>query len=86
LIIKSNEEANNLIKKAELEIENLKDVIFDGRIFIFEKNTDKISKSIIGISKVIYTKIDSTILSKRDQINDLITLCEFPITTTWNLV
>ena len=40
LFIKSSEEATNLIKKAELEIENLKDVIFDGKTFKFEKNKE----------------------------------------------
>jgi len=30
IINKANEEARNLIKKAELEIQNLNDIIFDG--------------------------------------------------------
>jgi len=35
LVIKSNKEATNLIKKAELEIDNLKGIIFDKRFFKF---------------------------------------------------
>ena len=46
--MKSNEEASNLIKKADLEILNLKDFIFDSRLK-FEKNNDKINKSILGV-------------------------------------
>lgn len=41
IVIKLNEEANNLIKKAEIEIQNLKDVIFDGKLLKFAKNFEK---------------------------------------------
>jgi len=73
LVVKLNEKATNLIKKAELEIENLKETIFDGKIFKFEKNSYKIEKSTI-------------ILSGKDQINDLISLCEFPAYQKWKLI
>ncbi len=33
---RSFDEATSLIKKAELEIENLKNIIFDGQLFRFE--------------------------------------------------
>jgi len=49
LMCKSNEEASNLIKIAELDIQKLKDVFFDEKILIFEKNKDQIYKSILGI-------------------------------------
>jgi len=39
---KSNEEAANFIKIAELEIENLKDIIFHGNILKFERSNKKI--------------------------------------------
>jgi len=52
-----------LIKKAEFEIKNLKDIIFDGKLFTFEKSKEKINRSIIGVSKVVDTRINSTILS-----------------------
>jgi len=86
LVIKSNEEAIKLIKKAELEIEKLKDAIFDGKIFKFEKNSNKINESILGVTKITYTRIDSVILSSRNQFNDIIELCEFPIGQKWNLI
>jgi hypothetical protein len=86
LVIKSNEEATILINKAELEIEKLKDVIFDGKILIFDKNFNKINKSILGVTKMVNTRIDSIILSGRNQFNDLIELCDIPITKKWNLI
>ncbi len=52
IINKANKEAKNLIKKAEFEIENLKEIIFDGKIFKFDKNNQKINKSILGESKI----------------------------------
>jgi len=85
-LIKSNEEAICLMKKADLEIQKLKDFILDGKIFIFEKNSDKLSKSILGETKVIYTKMDSIILSGKDQIKALITLCDIPISKHYNLI
>ena len=36
IVMITNEEVNNLIKKAELEIENLKEIIFDGKYFKFK--------------------------------------------------
>ena len=48
LVKKSNEEANNLVKKAELEIENLKNIIFDGNIMKFVRNNEKINETILG--------------------------------------
>jgi hypothetical protein len=63
LVIKSNGEAINLIKKAELEIEKPKDVIFDGKLLISEKNSNKINGSILGITKMVNTRNDSVILS-----------------------
>jgi hypothetical protein len=89
LVVKLNEEATNLIKKAELEIENLKETIFDGKAFKFEKNKEKVNKSIIGSTQVLNSKFCETysiILSGKDQINDLISLCEFPAYQKWKLI
>jgi hypothetical protein len=85
IINKANEEATNLIKKAELEIENLKDIIFEGQIFKFEKNNEKISKSILGVSK-IFDKKNSTILLEKYQTEQLMSLCEFPVRQKWDLI
>jgi len=51
-VIDLNKEANILIKKAELEVKNLKDVIFDGKFLVFEENKIKIIKSILGSVKI----------------------------------
>ncbi len=84
LVNKSNEEAANLIKKAGLDIQKIKDIIFDEKSFIFEKNKDKINKSILGISKMINNRMDSVIL--RGKTSELMFLCEFQNTQKWNLI
>ena len=86
IINKANEEAANLIKKAELEIENLKDIIFDGQIFKFDKNNEKIKKSILGESTVINKKMNSAFLSEKYQTEQLMSLCEFPVRQKWDLI
>jgi hypothetical protein len=84
-IKKSNEEANNLIKKAELEIENLKDIIFDGNVLKFERNNEKICKNLLGVT-ISKKMIESNILDGNYQIKELFLLCEFPIRQKWNLI
>jgi hypothetical protein len=87
IINKANEEAKNLIKKAEFEIHNLKDIIFDGKIFKFEKNDQKINKSILGESKIFNNSLTySTILSEKYQTKQLMSLCEFPVRQKWDLI
>jgi hypothetical protein len=84
LLDKSNEEASNLIKKAELEFKKLKNVIFDGKILKFEKNSCKIDESILGV--MIDSRIHSNILVGINQFKRLISLCEFPIDQKWTLI
>jgi len=67
LVKKSNEEATNLIIKAELEIENLKCNIFDGHILKFKRNNEKLNKNILGIT-IGEKIIESFILSEKNQI------------------
>jgi hypothetical protein len=86
IVEKSIEEATNLIKKSELEIQKLKDIIFDGKIFIFEKNSAKINKSILGVATMTKNGMDSIILPETNQINHLITLCDFQTTKRFNLI
>jgi hypothetical protein len=87
IINKANEEAKNLIKKAEFEIENLKDIIFDGQIFKFDKNNQKISSSFLGETKIFNKSLmNSTILSEKYQIEQLMSLCEFPVRQKLNLI
>ena len=85
LVKKSNEEANNLIKRAEIEIENLKSIIFDGNILKFERNTEKINDAILG--KLNKNKmIDSLIISNHSEQKQLLSLCEFSSNQKWNLI
>ncbi len=81
-IKKSNEEATNLIKKAELEINNLKNIIFDGNILKFERNNEKINENILGTLKTDKI-IDSLIISNQEK---LFSLCQFPVGQKWNLI
>jgi hypothetical protein len=86
MVIKLNEDANNLIEKTELEIDNLKNVIFDEKFLKFEKNKYKIKRSVLGRTAVNNTKFDSLILIDQAQIKDLLKLCEFSLNQKWNLI
>jgi len=83
----SIKETIRLIQKTDLDIQNLKDILFNGYIFKFEKNSERINESILGIiKKVNLTRMDSIILSDRDQIKDLIRLCDFQSSKKYNLI
>jgi len=82
---KSNEEAANFIKIAELEIENLKDIIFHGNILKFERSNKKINKFTIGVLKSEKI-IDSLILSNHNQIKKLFSLFEYSFDQKCNLI
>jgi hypothetical protein len=81
-VAQSFEEATSLIKKAEIETQNLKDTSFDGKLFKFEKNKEKLDKSILGITRLELMKS----LLTTDQMKELLSLCEFPIDQKWNLI
>jgi hypothetical protein len=85
LIKKSYEEATNLVKKAKLEIENLKNIIFDGNILKFERNNEKINETILGRLKK-NKMIDSLIISNHSEQKQLLSLCEFSSNQKWNLI
>jgi hypothetical protein len=89
ILLKSTAEATNLIKRADLELNNLKTIIFDGRFLMFEKNNDKINKLVLGkIKELNTTRIHffSVILTEIEQFEDLMTLCEFSVDQKWTLV
>jgi hypothetical protein len=81
-VVKSFEEATSLIEKAEIETQNLKEIVFDGKLFKFEKNIEKLDKSILGITKLESMKS----LLNTDQMAKLLSLCEFPVRQKWNLI
>ncbi len=62
MIAHLNEASIKLLNKANLEVQNLKNIIFNGKLFIFEKNSDKINKLILGLSKLNNTRMGSIIL------------------------
>ena len=74
-----------MIKKAELEIENLKNIIFNGNILKFERNNEKINKNVLGVA-IGEKIIESFILFEKYQIKELFLLCEFPISQKLNLI
>ena len=76
-MIKKDKEATSC--RAEQELQKLKDVIFDEKIFIFEKNYDKVNVSILGKAFHLTGKIDSALVSDKNQFNDLMDLCEFQV-------
>jgi len=69
-VAQSFEEATSLIKKAEIETQNLKDTGFDGKLFKFEKNKEKLDKSILGITRLELMKS----LLTTDQMKELLDL------------
>jgi len=85
ILINSIGDAKNLIKKVEFEIENLKDVIFNRSILKFEKNNDKVGKSILGSTKLEHM-IDSLIILNRSQMKELMSLCQFTADQNWDLI
>jgi hypothetical protein len=89
ILLKSTVEATSLIKSVDLEIDNLKTIIFDGRFLMFEKNNDKINKSILGKTKELNTTrihFFSVILTELEQFKDLMNLCEFSVDQKWKLI
>jgi hypothetical protein len=85
ILINSIGDAKNLIKKVEFEIENLKDVIFNRSILKFDKNNDKVGKSILGSTKLEHM-IDSLIILNRSQMKELMFLCQFTADQNWDLI
>jgi hypothetical protein len=84
VIAKLNENAISMKKKSEDKLKCLQQINFSGRVLKFDaKFNEKIS---LGTLKMIDNRMSSNILSGRDQVNDLISLCGFPIDQKWNLI
>jgi len=84
-LVKLKKEATNLMKKADRNIQDLKNVIFDGNILKFERNNGKINKNILGVLKAKRI-IDSNILFGKYQTKELFTLCEFSVCQKFELI
>jgi len=76
--------AFSMNRLAKDKIKNLQRINLGGRVMKFEtKFYDPIS---LGETTVIDTRIISTILTEKKQIEDLINLNEFPLFQTWTLI
>ena len=85
-VAKKNEQAADLIQKADQKIEKLKDLIFDGQIINFEKNTNKIDKSILGVTSLNNKILDSLIITDQIKLNQFSNICEFSLKQKWTLI
>ncbi len=84
VLVKLNETAINMGKKAEDKIKCLQQINFAGRILKFDaKFNEQID---LGALKMIDNRMNSTLLSGRNQVKDLLSLCEFPVDQKWNLI
>jgi hypothetical protein len=84
VLVKLNETAINMGKKAEDKIKCLQQINFGGRVLKFDaKFNEKID---LGTLKMIDNRMSSTLLSGRNQVKDLVSLCEFPVDQKWNLI
>jgi len=84
VLLKLNETAINMGKKAEDKIKCLQQINFGGRVLKFDaKFNEQID---LGTLKMIDNRMSSTLLSGRNQVKDLLSLCEFPVDQKWNLI
>jgi hypothetical protein len=84
VIVNLSKNALNMQKKSEDKLKTLQRINLCGRLMKF--NAKYIQKINLGTINIIDIRICSTILSGSDQVKDLITLCEFAIDQTWNLI
>ena len=56
-VTKSVEEVASLINKTDLKFQDLKDILFNSNIFKFEKNSERINESLLGIIKKVIGEI-----------------------------
>jgi hypothetical protein len=84
VLVKLNETAINMGKKAEDKIKCLQQINFGGRVLKFDaKCNEQID---LGALKMIDNRMSSTLLPGRNQVKDLLSLCEFPVDQKWNLI
>jgi hypothetical protein len=79
-----NQHAIALKENSNSEIENLKEIILNGQYIKFEPNKVKLNKSFLG--RMHNNILNSSILSDLKEINELMTLCEFPVDQKWRLI
>lgn len=68
-LIKYNQDALDLKEKAELEIKNIREIIFKGSLIEFELNKEKMKRSILcEIFQTPVINMNSSILTPENQI------------------
>ncbi len=84
-ITEANDSAARLKKRAEEQKIKLDNFVFSGRVLKFERNTHKVSTSILGIFTKEHTFKHSAILSISQMI-ELMKLCGFSVNQKWKLL
>jgi hypothetical protein len=84
-VIRLNSTTNDLLHKTELDLIKLKDDIFGGNIYKFNRNILKLERSILGDVAILNADMGSLILPDSRWI-DLFLLCEFELVQDWNLI
>jgi len=84
VLVKLNENAINMGKKAEDKIKCLQQINFDGRILKFDARCNE--KINLGALKMIDNRMSSTLLSGKNEVKNLLSLCEFPVDQKWSLI
>jgi hypothetical protein len=84
VVAKLNEKAISMKKISEDKLKCLQQINFGGRVLKFDaKCNEQIS---LGTLKMMDSRMSSTLLSGRNQVKDLLSLCEFPDDQKWNLI
>jgi hypothetical protein len=81
-MIKLNQEAVILKKKAESEIKSIRNIIFSGRSLIFEANDVAIDSDVLG--ELIMNDVNDILDTKNFE--ELMKLCEFSVDQKWDLI
>ena len=77
--------ANELAIKAKQDLAKLDEFIFNGGEMKFEKNENKLEKSVLGLLVRQKSNCESTILSS-GQMAELMSICKFPSDQKWKLI
>jgi hypothetical protein len=84
VLARLNEKAISMKKISEDKLKCLQQINFGGRVLKFDaKCNEQIS---FGTLKMMDSRMSSTLLSGRNQVKDLLSLCEFPDDQRWNLI
>ncbi len=83
IVLEANKKANQLCLQAEKEKKKIFNHIFNGNMISFNQNLKKLNQSCLGTLSL--DDKNKPILND-DQMNALMTLCEFKSSKSWNLI